>query len=165
MNKISIRRVLRNVCVILVALLSAFVLVMLVSGAKGFAVTSDSMLPRLRRGDVVFVRKVPFDQLGVGDVISVRFPESDGVFTHRIVKIDEANSQIYTRGDHNLSSDPMPTDASHIIGKLWFSVPYVGFLSLSVQGTFVIAILLGVAIVLILVRILLSIRKTKSRGV
>lgn len=163
--RLSVRRVLRNIAVIVAALVSGFVLFVLLSGAKGFAVTSDSMAPRLQRGDVVFVRRIAFDDLAPGDIVSAYFPNRDGVFTHRVTEVDAENRQIITRGDHTLSEDPAPTDESNIIGKLWFSLPYVGFLSIAVQNRTLIYICLGVAILLILARLLLSNRKTKSRGV
>ena len=162
---LSVRRVLRNILVIAVVLIGGFVLFLLASGAKGFAVTSDSMAPRFSRGDVVFVRRVSFDDLATGDIVSAEFPDKDGVFTHRIVGIDAEKRQIRTRGDHTLSEDPLPTDEAHIIGRLWFTLPYVGFLAIGLQNRILIYILLGVAITLILVRIVLSNRKRKSRGV
>lgn len=161
----SIRRVLRNILAIVVALIGVFVLVMLLSGAKGFAVQSDSMAPRIVRGDVVFVRRIAFEDLAVGDIISARFPDDSGVFTHRITAIDTDKRQVQTRGDHTLSDDPAPTDESNIIGKLWFSLPYVGFLSFSLGNHTLIYILLGAAMILIMIRVALSVRKTESRGV
>lgn len=163
--RFSVFRVLRNALLIAAALAGLFVLFVLLSGAKGFAVQSDSMAPRLRRGDVVFVRPIDFDKLGTGDIVSAYFPQRDGVFTHRVVEIDDVNRRIRTRGDHTLSDDPEPTEEDNIIGKLWFSVPYVGFLSLSLESRLPIYILLGAAVLLILTRILLSNRKRKSRGV
>lgn len=161
----SVRRVLRNVVAILVALIGLFVLVMLCCGAKGFAVQSDSMAPRMKRGDAVFVRRVDFEDLAVGDIVSARFPDGSGVFTHRITQIDADERQIYTRGDHTLSDDPAATKESDIIGKLWFVLPYAGFVSIAMDNRTLIYICLGVAIVLIMVRIVLTARKTKSRGV
>ena len=136
-----------------------FVGTMLVSGTKAFAVESDSMAPRLQRGDVVFVRPTAFEKLTAGDVISAHLPESGGVFTHRIVEVDAANRCVTTRGDSNLSNDPMPTDASKIIGKLWFSLPYLGFLSFSLDGKYLIYILLAAAIVLVAVHMADSFRR------
>lgn len=161
----SVRRVLRNILVILIVLIGAFVLFILCSGAKGFSVQSDSMAPRLRRGDVVFVRRVAFEDLAVGDVVSAYFPDGSGVFTHRIKQIDAENRQITTYGDQTHSEDPEPTAESSIIGKLWFSLPYAGFVAIAFENNTLIYIALGVAIVLILVRIVLSNRKRKSRGV
>ena len=159
MKRVSVLRIVRNVFLIAATLVIAFTAAMLVSGAKAFAVESDSMSPRLHRGDVVFVRRADFDTLAKGDIISAHFPNGDGIFTHRIILVDADKKQVYTRGDYNLSDDPMPTDASHIIGKLWFSLPYLGFLSLSAQGFTLIYILLGVAIVLIAVRFIFARRR------
>ena len=160
----SVRRVLRNVFAILIALVGLFVLTMLVSGTKAFAVQSDSMAPRMKRGDVVFVRRIAFEDLAVGDIISAHFPDRSGVFTHRVTEIDAENREVRTRGDHTLSDDPAATKESDIIGKLWFSLPYVGFLSFWLENRMLIYICLGAAIVLIMARILLSASKTESRG-
>jgi len=161
----SVRRVLRNIAAILVSLIGVFVLVMLTSGAKGFAVQSDSMAPRFKRGDVVFVRRAAFENLAVGDIISAHFPDGEGVFTHRITAIDPEERTIRTRGDHTLSDDPLTTKESDIIGKLWFTLPYVGYVSIAMESRTPIYICLGAAIVLIMTRIVLTARKTKSRGV
>ncbi|MBQ7547927.1 MAG: signal peptidase I [Clostridia bacterium] len=163
MRRVSILRIVRNVFLIVMLLVIAFTAVVLLSGAKAFAVASDSMAPRLHRGDVVFVRHADFEKLAVGDVISAQFPKEDGIFTHRIVRVDAKKQQVYTRGDHNMSDDPMPTDASHIIGKLWFSLPYLGFISFGIQNYTLIYILLGVAIALIALRFVITLRrKTES---
>lgn len=163
--KISVRRVLRNIVAILISLLGLFVLVMLCCGAKGFAVQSDSMAPHFKRGDAVFVRPVAFEKLAVGDIISAHFPDGSGVFTHRITAVDADKREVCTRGDHTLSDDPSTTKASDIIGKLWFTVPYGGYLSIALENRTLIYICLGAAIVLVMVRIVLTARKTKSRGV
>ena len=163
--RISVRRILRNILAILISLIGLFVMVMLVSGTKGFAVQSDSMAPRMKRGDAVFVRRVDFEKLAVGDIISAHFPDGSGVFTHRITAIDADKRTIRTRGDHTLSDDPLTTKESDIIGKLWFTLPYVGYISFAMENRTLIYICLGAAIVLIMTRIVLTARKTKSRGV
>ena len=163
MRRVSILRIVRNVFLIAMLLVSAFTATVLLSGAKAFAVASDSMAPLLHRGDVVFVRRADFDKLVVGDVISAHFPQDDGVFTHRIVRVDAEKQQVCTRGDHNMSDDPMATDAANIIGKLWFSLPYLGFISFGIQNYTIIYILLGVAIALIALRFVMTLRrKTES---
>lgn len=162
--KLSVRNILRNAFAVISVLLALFVLFLLCSGTHVYAVQTDSMAPRLQPGDAVFIRAVPFEQLQPNDVISARFPESDGIFTHRIVRIDAENRQIYTRGDHNMNDDPMPTDASRIIGRLWFSVPWIGFLSLRLMNFTVIYVAVGIALALIVLRMLLSLRRKKTNG-
>ena len=71
--------------------------------------------------------------------------------------------QVYTRGDHNMADDPMPTDESHILGQMWFSVPFIGFLSLYLINYSLIYIAVGIALALIVLRFVLSLRrKSKS---
>lgn len=161
--KISVRNILFNSFAILSLLLSAFVLFLLVSGTHAYAVESGSMEPALHRGDVVFVRSVQPETLQTGDVITAHFPESEGVFTHRIVSVDTAAKQLTTKGDHNMDTDPMPTSWDHVVGKLWFSVPYIGFLSLNLQSGWLPLIVLGAVLVLIAVRFILQHRK-KTNG-
>ena len=161
--KLSVRNILRNIFAIISMALFGFVVFLTISGTHAYAVQSDSMLPTLSRGDVVFVRPVSFDELRDGDVISAKLPASGTVFTHRILRVDSENRQVYTRGDHNMSDDPMPTAEDKIIGRLWFSVPYVGFLSLYLTNRMVLYVALGIALVLILLRVVLSMRK-KTNG-
>lgn len=155
----KISNILRNVFLVVALLLTAFVLFLQCIGAKCFAVQSDSMAPTFRRGDVVFVRKTDFDALCEGDVISAYFPQGDGIFTHRILQIDKQAGQVTTRGDANMSNDPQATTADRIIGKFWFSVPWLGFLSLNLQSKVFVYILLAVAFVLIAVRYGIQMRK------
>lgn len=155
----KLSNILRNIFLVVAVLLTGFVLFVQCSGAKCFAVQSDSMMPTFRRGDIVVVRKTDFDALHEGDVISAHFPQGDGVFTHRILQIDTQSRQVTTRGDANMSDDPQVTAADRIIGKVWFSVPWVGFLSLYLQSRLVIYILAAVAIVLIAVRTGMQMRR------
>lgn len=159
----KISNIFRNIFLIVSVLAFGFVLFVLCSGAKCFAVQSDSMAPTIRRGDVVFVRAVSFDALQEGDVISAQFPQGDGVFTHRILQIDTQNRQVTTRGDANMSNDPEATTAERIIGKVWFSVPWLGFLSLYLQNRVFVYILLAAAIGLIAVRTGMQMRRKTDK--
>lgn len=162
--KFSVWRVLRNIFLIVAVLVVGFTAFLLCTGTHSFAVQSESMAPMLHRGDMVCVRAVDFGDLHEGDVVSARFPQTDGIFTHRIVSIDAEKRQITTRGDGNYNDDPLPTDEARIIGKYWFSVPYVGFISLLVQNNnTLLYILLGIALALIVVRVVLSMRR-KNKG-
>ncbi|MBP9989305.1 MAG: signal peptidase I, partial [Ruminococcus sp.] len=135
------------------------------SGAKGYSVTSDSMKPYLNRGDVVFSKHVDFNSLRVGDVVTASVDNSKGYFTHRIVDIDKEKKTISTKGDNNLSVDPMDTGAEKIVGKMWYSVPLLGYFSIFLSGNSLITgliILVIIAVVLIGLNIIFE--KKKSRG-
>ncbi len=111
--------------VYLVGLLGLWVA--LVSSATGWhpvVITSGSMAPVLRVGDVILIEDHPEDLLGQRSVITF---ERDGeVITHRIFEV-EASQEIYiTKGDANPTrdTDPVPVDA--VIGVARLVVPLIG---------------------------------------
>lgn len=165
MAKIKVRNVLFNILAIVTVIAVLFVGFNLLTGAKGYAVTSDSMADTLNRGDAVFSRAVSFEELKEGDIITVRVGKT-GYFTHRITDIDSDKKTVTTRGDANAANDPMQTEADRIVGKMWYSVPFIGYLSILFAGarsTTVLIILVIVAAALIGVNTILS-KKMKSRG-
>ncbi len=92
------------------------------------AITSQSMYPALKRGDLVLLQGVDkAADLRVGDIIA--FESDDGFGIHRIVRIDGAT--ITTKGDGNLSADD-PITFDHVIGRAvtvrgrLAKIPYLG---------------------------------------
>ncbi len=128
--KLKLKNVLFNIFAIVTVLSVLFVVFNIVAGAKGYAVTSDSMKDTFSRGDIVFVKEVTFDELEIGDVVTVASESGDQFFTHRVVGINSADRTVTTRGDANSANDPMPTEAERIVGKMWYSVPLLGFISI-----------------------------------
>lgn len=166
MAKIKISNVLFNVLVIVTVIVAGFSLFNIFSGAKGYSVTSDSMKDTLNRGDVVFSKSVDFEELRVGDVITVRVGESAGFFTHRIVEINETERTVKTKGDNNFSVDPIDTEAERIVGKMWYKVPLLGYFSIAFSGmslTKGLIILVLIAVVIIAVNIIVG-KALKRRG-
>ncbi len=166
--KIRIRNVLFNFLAIVTVIAVAFIGVNLIAGAKGFAVTSNSMAETLKRGDVVFVRQVSFDELEPGDVVTVRSTGDKFHFTHRVVGIDKEKRTITTRGDANNSDDPMPTEAERIVGKLWYKVPLLGYLSIFFLNFSKTAGLIALAIVavslVVINTVIIKLKSKKKRG-
>lgn len=108
-------------------------------------VVSSSMMPTFHVGDLVFVQRVPFNDLHVGDVIVFLQPSSSGgctMFTvlHRVVAITPQG--LITQGD-NRTSNPAPDEPSQfpavtadcVKGKAVFAVPYLGLVALSIPLT------------------------------
>jgi signal peptidase I len=83
-------------------------------------VLTDSMKPEFSGGDVIFVTKSA--NYGVGDVVV--FTDGRIPTVHRIIEIN--GDEIITKGDNNNAAD-QPITADRILGKVRFSVPYVGF--------------------------------------
>ena len=108
------------------------------------------MAPKLHRGDVVFVKDIPFEELEKGDVVTVRFKSREGTYTHRIVSIDYDKKEIRTAGDNTNTIDMESAADSQIIGKVIFSIPLIGYLSLLLTNTgYVAAIALFVLMVMV----------------
>lgn len=164
MAKIKAKNVLFNILVIVTLVAVGTVAFNFITGAKCYAVTSDSMADRLERGDAVFSKPVDFEELKVGDIITVKVGNA-GYFTHRIVDIDSQAKTVTTRGDANAADDPMPTEEKQIVGRLIFSIPFLGYLSIIFSGFSVykvLIILVLVAAVLMAVNSILT--KKKARG-
>lgn len=166
MTKIKVRNVLFNILAIVTAIAVVFIAVNLITGTKGYAVTSNSMSDSFNRGDVVFSKRVSFDDLNKGDVITVKVNNS-GYFTHRIVDIDAEKRTVTTKGDANSSVDPMPTNAEMIVGRMVYSLPFLGYISIlfnsSSHTTVLLIILVLTAAALIAVNTVVS-KKKKMRG-
>lgn len=103
-------------------------------GMKAFVVQSGSMEPAYHVGSLVYVRPVDASKLQVGDVIT--FELGGGLLgTHRIVKIQnvEHNLSFITKGDANNDTDSVPVQPENIVGRVNFTIPYLGYLAAYIQ--------------------------------
>lgn len=100
------------------------------------AITSDSMWPALKRGDLVFIEGVRLEQLEVGDVVV--YANARGFTIHRITQIDQEQGMLTTKGDANNVSDA-PVKVSEVIGRAveWggtpIRIPKLGLISILVS--------------------------------
>ena len=95
---------------------------------KLMVVQSGSMEPAIKMGSIVVVK--PADDYKIGDIISFgRVTETKGPTTHRIYDIKVAENKVFyiTKGDANNAPDQEEVPKREIIGKVLFSVPYIGF--------------------------------------
>ncbi len=157
----KIFNIIYNIIAITITLVFLFTVVVMATGTKVFAVATPSMETEISEGSVVFVREA--EEYCEGDVITAKlFGDNDNTFTHRIVSVDSENGLVYTKGDSNMSPDRLPTAVSDIIGKVVFSVPYLGLLSLNFNSTTIIFVLAAVLVVLMLVRFILYKKSDKE---
>lgn len=89
-------------------------------GVGASVVLTDSMKPEFSGGDVIFVTKS--EDYIVGDIVV--FTDGRIPTVHRIIEIN--GEEIITKGDNNNVADE-PITADRILGKVRFSIPYVGF--------------------------------------
>jgi len=91
-------------------------------------VQSGSMEPSIKTGGLVIIK--PFSEYHIGDVIMFGEDTKTKVpTTHRIVA-DEVRSGVFyytTKGDANEDPDPQQVKQSEVIGKVLFSIPYLGY--------------------------------------
>ena len=92
---------------------------------------SGSMEPKLRVGSLIFDK--PSGDYQVNDIITFRPKNIKGnqnTTTHRIVEITEKDGvrEYKTKGDANNSTDQQTVINDQIIGKVFFSIPWLGYI-------------------------------------
>jgi signal peptidase I len=129
----SLRTIMRTTATLLAGVAVLCVLayaVLLVAGYKPVEVYSGSMVPTLRVGSIAFDRPVAGNSVRVGDVITFQDPYARGrLVTHRVIRIFHTkNGLAYrTKGDANAARDPWTIKLPERVGRVSFSVPFVGY--------------------------------------
>ena len=138
---------------LVIALAVIVIVVPRASGSIPLTVLTGSMAPGLPPGTLIVVQPVDVDDLAVGDVITYQIRSGDpAVITHRIIAINASTTggrTFETKGDNNSDADPDPVAAIQVQGKVWYSVPLVGFANNAVNGENRAWIVPGIAVLLI----------------
>jgi signal peptidase I len=119
-------------------------------GLQLLAVMSGSMEPTIPVGGIVGIRPVPANELKVGDVITFANQTSpDVLVTHRIVSLEARNGQAFltTKGDANDSVDALAAPATRAVGRVDFSLPWLGYLMIWLASPLAKVGILAIAIV------------------
>ncbi len=154
------------VLVFLVAVAAVTVIVPRLTGATDLTVLTGSMRPGLPEGTLLIVKPAALSDIRIGDIITYEPKASDAqtLVTHRVIAVTTSTSGDYsftTKGDANNTADPTVT-AKQVVAKLWYSVPYLGWVSNFASGS---GWLVPVgAIVLIIVAIWLIFSGNRDRG-
>lgn len=117
--------VIKNICLaLLITLVFAFA-----TGFKFLNILTGSMTPTMPVNTVVVVKKIPINQVELGDVITFKMGDSN--VTHRVVEINNSgrNTVLYTQGDaaQNQGSRDTVTE-DNFVGVVVFHIPYLGVL-------------------------------------
>jgi signal peptidase len=102
-----------------------------VGGMQLLAVMSGSMEPTIQVGGIVGVRPVPVSDLQVGEVITfANASNPDVLITHRIVGLEARDGQtlITTKGDANNAVDAVAVTGTRAVGRVDFTLPWLGYL-------------------------------------
>ncbi|MHB8963545.1 MAG: signal peptidase I [Saccharofermentanales bacterium] len=99
-----------------------------VFGNKLYVVLSGSMEPSIHVGSLIVVKSVDTTSLMTHDVITFNHLDSGKIITHRIVEITENSNARYftTRGDANDTNDFESIRYENVIGKVVFTIPWIG---------------------------------------
>ncbi|MGP6204992.1 signal peptidase I [Microbacterium sp.] len=122
-----------------VALVVAVVVVVpAVFGATAYTITGRSMEPALPVGTLIVTRPVDPAEIRTGDIITFQLESGQAeVATHRVIGAQstaDGTAAFVTRGDANDVADSTPVIADQIRGRLWYSVPLVGWVNYVLTG-------------------------------
>ena len=177
--------------VVLLIIFAALLTVPKMLGGDTYVVMSGSMEPAHKTGSLIYTKKtVSADELQIGDVITFRLNGSSnasdpidvsdtnlkillfsfvglglGIGTAFITDIstDDGIYMFQTKGDANEAPDPNPVHEDNVIGKVMFSIPYLGYAADYVQhppGIYIAAML---GIVLLLLTFISDRRKPRKK--
>lgn len=109
---------------VLLWLLLAVVVPAVLFGWRPVVISSGSMEPLIRPGDVVLVEPAP--SVDPGDVITFEDPARGGALvSHRVLSI-EREGWFRTQGDANRVRDSIPVAPGNVLGRGRLLVPFIG---------------------------------------
>lgn len=134
-------------------------------GYKPIICISNSMEDEFQVGDIIINKKVPENEINIGDIIT--FNENGTVIMHRVkeIKYDEnGNIGYITKGDSNNTIDENIVKYTDVEGKYYYMIPKIGNLILMLQKpqVFLIALFIPMAILVICYKIILSRKELKE---
>ncbi|QNO36771.1 signal peptidase I [Protaetiibacter sp. SSC-01] len=122
----------------LLALAAAVIVVPAATGARPLTVLTSSMEPGLPPGTLIVSRDVEPADIRIGDVITYQLRSGDPtVVTHRVIAVSKTAGGEYSftlKGDNSALPDPDPVREVQVQGRLWYSVPYIGWVSNWING-------------------------------
>ena len=126
------------ILLLVIALALLLIVVPKVTGSTPLTVLTSSMEPTLPPGTLIIVRPVTPDEIRIGDVVTYQIRSGEpGVITHRVTAISSssAGGRTFTfTGDNNSVADADQVLPVQIQGRLWYSVPWVGWVNNAVNG-------------------------------
>ncbi|TSC95405.1 MAG: type I signal peptidase SipW [Parcubacteria group bacterium Athens1014_10] len=116
------------VCLSVIALFLIISVIPITGNFKTMVVLSGSMQPVIKMGSVVVVK--PVNDYKIGDIITFGLmSKTKTPTTHRIfdIKVNAGTPVYITKGDANNAPDTREVSQKEIIGKVLFSIPYLGY--------------------------------------
>jgi len=122
-------------CITAIALLLIVSIFPIPGNYKVMMVLSGSMEPAIKTGSIVLVKPAHSTGSGqadykIGDIITFGpYTKTKAPTTHRIIdmKVIEGVPSYITKGDANESPDQREVQKKEVVGKVLFSIPYLGY--------------------------------------
>src|SRR5690554_3168399 len=118
------------------------VLVIVVPAATGstpMTVLTSSMEPTYPPGTLIIVKPIDEQDIRIGDPITYQIESGkDAVVTHRVIAVTSSSDgtrSFTTQGDNNDVADAASVLPVQVRGKVWYSVPWIGYVNTMVNGT------------------------------
>jgi signal peptidase len=122
---------------LVVAVFAALFVLPRAFGWSTLVVLSGSMEPAMPVGGLAFVEPVDNDdEVQIGDVVTYPRPDRSGTLvSHRVFAVSDhlGGPTIWTIGDANEAPDPWAVTDDDLVGRVRFTLPYMGTLSQELQ--------------------------------
>lgn len=120
-------------------------------------VTSNSMYPTYKRGDLVIIYGKQPKKINVGEVILFKVKEVSEPVLHRVINKKKNRTGVYfkTKGDNNPYVDPWGwVSGENVFGVVVFGIPQIGYLFILIPPIFfrIIAGILAITFLISIVR-------------
>ncbi|MET1044221.1 MAG: signal peptidase I [Microbacteriaceae bacterium] len=123
---------------LMLALAAVVIVVPAMTGSVPLTVLTSSMEPTLPPGTLIVVRPVEVTDIRIGDAITYQIESGKPeVVTHRVVSItssSDGGKTFTTQGDNNDAPDARPVLPEQVQGRVWYSVPWLGYVNSAVNG-------------------------------
>lgn len=151
MNKKKTAKIILIVCAITIAaiFLIFYRPVSLAGDTRYEPVYTGSMEPAIPVGSVVVIKPVDPETLKIGDIICFQLSQPTSI-THRIINITDEG--FITKGDANEDPDQWTVRKENVIGKVIFTIPFIGYLGYFVRTPtgFILLIVIPVSLIIIM---------------
>jgi signal peptidase len=127
---------------------------------------TGSMEPVISPGDVVINEEIKPSTAAVGDIVTFRDPEDQTkMLTHRVVSIRPAGSELkfVTQGDANNTREHWQVSRDGQIGRVLYTVPWVGHVAVLARTKLGWALLVGIPLLLLAAGELVRIWRPRPR--
>jgi len=150
-----------NILLVVTAILFilSFVLLPIIdSSSHWYVVTSGSMEPVLKTGDVLYISKVDADKIKAGEIITFYSNDRKITITHRCIEVLHQDNKTFfrTKGDANENNDTFLVPQNALVGRvpnakifghaIYAKIPRLGYLSYFIHtkiGFFLLILLPG----------------------